>query len=163
MPLARILTSTWPGPGSGVGTSPSTHALFTAGTTAARMRLLPPLHATAARAAPSGHATVHAQDRPRRIARRVAREVEGRAHDLGRLAGAPEREPRRVLGAKRLPVPVAVDVGDEGPRHDAVHPHARAEGVGKRDGHGVEPRLGGGVGHDAPVGADRAYAAHVDD
>src|SRR5579885_1650629 len=116
MPLARILTSTWPGPGSGVGTSPSTQALFTAGTIAARMRLL--LDCTPRRPPPPAH--LRARRRPRagspgRVARRVAREVERRAHDLGRLAGAPEREPRRVLGAERLPVPVAVDVGDEGP------------------------------------------------
>src|ERR1700728_3476516 len=41
MPLARILSRIWFGPGSGVGTSRSTQALLADGTIAARMEFLP--------------------------------------------------------------------------------------------------------------------------
>src|SRR5579862_5993005 len=59
------------------------------------------------------HAAVDSEDRAGRVARCVAREVERGADDLGGLAGAPEREARRLLRVELVHVPAARQIGED--------------------------------------------------
>ena len=90
-------------------------------------------------------------------------EVERGPDDLLGLAAAAERH--RLLGARLegFEVPRLRDVGEEGTRHDAVHPHRGAEGAREALGERVHRRLGRRVGDDAGGGPHRGGARHHDD
>src|SRR5438445_4537890 len=83
--------------------------------------------------ASGGGAAVDPEQGAGGVARGVAGEVDGGAHDLGRVADPPEDRVRRRPRQRAL-VPRRGRVGGEGTRQDAVHPHRGPEGVGKGDG-----------------------------
>src|SRR5947209_5839111 len=100
-------------------------------------------------------AAVDTKEGARRVAGRVAGEVDDGAHDLFGLADA--LETRAVGGgAHGGLVPVLDDVGPERPRDHAVHADGRAEGVGQAHCHRVDACLRGCVGNDSAVRPERA-------
>src|SRR5882762_4324549 len=76
----------------------------------------------------SAVASVDPQQDASGVAGRVGGEVEGGAHDLVDLTTATQGECLGVAG-ELFHVPGLTDVAEEGPGHDGVDPHGRAECV----------------------------------
>src|SRR5437870_12520745 len=85
----------------------------------------------------SGGAAVDTDDGARGEARRLARQVDGGADDLRRLASALEGERRPGPPPEGVEVPRLAYVGEERTRLDRVHSHLGRESAGEADRHGL--------------------------
>src|ERR1700693_5566781 len=108
------------------------------------------------------HAAVDAPDRTGRERRRLAREKHGGPGDFF--------WPRKALYGviayqhlNRIWRNVTAHVGGDTPRLDAVDAHGRSEQRCQRFGHGVDPRLGGGIGNCGNFWMAGGAASDVDD